>query len=163
MKPAKPSSEYRQQTSNGLSTVKIITTKDDEVSVMAGAAFDQARADNLIQELGSEIIRSPKISDYDWDALAVVIELNPQERAFGYVFWNEDGWEAASPSFDALDKADELRSTMRISGKNPWKKALVQINRASGKINIDFDYSGDKWVPDMIDPKSFAMTLKPAD
>jgi hypothetical protein len=132
-------------------------------TIMTSVAFDQARADGLIQELGSEIIRSPKISDYNWDVLAVVIELNPQERAFGYVFWGQDDWEAASPSFGALDKADELRSIMRIPGKEPWKKALVQMTRVTGKITIDFDFVGDRWVPNMADPKSFAMSVRPAE
>jgi hypothetical protein len=135
---------------------------DTGVAFITSVAFDQAQADALVQELGSEVVKSPKIEAYQWDNISVVIELEPQERAFGYVYWNGSEWEAAGPSFDALDKAEELRDAMRTPGKAHWKKALVQISRATGKIDIDFDYTGDKWVPNMADPKGFALSLKPA-
>lgn len=129
---------------------------------MANANFDRDRADALIQDLGREIIRSPEFADQQWSAIAVVIDLDRQERMYGYRYWNAADWDAAIPSFDTLDVGAELRGAMRVPDQEPWKKCLVQITRATGRVDIDFDYQGDKWAPDMQDPKRFALSLRPA-
>jgi extradiol dioxygenase family protein len=80
---------------------------------------------------------------------------------FGYVYANDD-WQAASPDgLEALDTASQLQQTMRMPGQTLWKKCLVTIDRATTEIDIDFDYEGTKWVPDMADPERFALSLKP--
>jgi hypothetical protein len=123
--------------------------------------FDSAAASALVTQLGGEIVRDPFYQSEPWDQLSLVIELDGRKRMFGYVYSAGD-WEAAGPDGIApLETAGKLREAMQLQGKAPWKKCLVTIDRASAKIDIDFDYEGAKWVPDMADPEAFAMDLKP--
>lgn len=48
---------------------------------------------------------------------------------------------------------------MRVPGQDAWK-ALMRIDRASGKIDVDVDQEGRRWTPDMADPEAFALGLR---
>jgi hypothetical protein len=50
---------------------------------------------------------------------------------------------------------------MRLPDRAPWKQCLLTIDRATARIDIDFDYEGIRWVPDMADTERFAWSLKP--
>jgi hypothetical protein len=126
----------------------------------AAEPFDEPRASALVQDLGRTIITSPKFIDVPWDQIAVVFNLDQQERAYGYRYWGRGEWEAASPSFDAIDIAIDLQSAMQVAGQAPWKMALVRICQPDTKVGIDFDYDGGKWAPDMADPAGFALSLR---
>lgn len=132
------------------------------VSLLTQAAFDQDRADELMAQIGNEIAASPKYSEYDWVAIALVINLDQQKSQFGYVYTRDD-WEARTPGPASLRTAIELREATQVPGQDPWKKALVQIVRATGKINVDFDYSGDRWQPDPAKPEVIALELRPPE
>lgn len=127
---------------------------------MQQVAFDRQRADTLVQEIGSEIVRGSKYAARPWQRIAVVAEVADRKRLFGYMYWDGDQWEAATPDgFRALTLFQELQSAMRVADKPAWKKCLVRIDRASGAIDMDFDYAGDKWVPDPADPAKTARSL----
>ena len=129
---------------------------------MQAAQFDQKAADAIIQKLGIEIAGAPKFNVRPWTDLVAVINLSGgRQNMFGYVFWEPNEWEAANTgNFVALDLAIDLRDAMRAPGQEPWQKCRVRITRATGKIDIDFDYEGDKWVPNMADPAGFAFSLR---
>ncbi len=134
-----------------------------EIAIMSSVEFNQSASEELIQKLGSTIVRGEGYKSHIWDSLSLVFELDGQESQFGYIYTDSGEWKPATPGgFDALDIALELQETSQAPGKSRWKKALVQIKRNTGKIDIEFDYEGVKWVPDMADPKGFAMGLKPA-
>jgi len=123
--------------------------------------FDRQRADVLIQKLGSEIVKGSDFQARPWTDIAVVVNLDNRRNLFGYVFWKPDEWEAAGPDdFTALRLAVELQDAMRLPGQEPWKKCLIRINRATGKIDLKFDYVGDQWAPNMADPAGFARSLR---
>ena len=124
--------------------------------------FDQSAADAIIQKLGSEIARGSKFQARPWTDLVVVVNLSRgRQNVFGYVFWEPNEWEGATPDgFDALDLAIDLQKAMRVPGQEPWQRCRVRITRATGQIDIDFDYEGDKWVSNMADPAGFAFSLR---
>lgn len=127
---------------------------------MADHGFDTRRSDELVHKLGSAIVRAPGYQRIQWDAIVLVVEAE-DESMFGYVYRGGDEWQAAGPGdFSVLDLALELRQAMRIADKPAWRKCLVRISRRTGKIDIDFDYEGSKWVPDMANPESFARSLR---
>jgi hypothetical protein len=128
---------------------------------MEQGGFDQQRADELVQEIGGEIARGSKFAARPWERIVVVAEVADRKRLFGYVYWNGDEWEAATPDgFRALTLFQDLQAAMQAPGKDRWKKCLTRIDRSTGKIDIDFDYSGDKWTPDATDPEGFAKRLR---
>lgn len=128
---------------------------------MADVTFDQQRADALIQEIGSEIVRGSKFAARPWDRIVVVAEIADRKRLFGYVYWDGNQWEAATPDgFRALTLFQELRAATQAPGKAPWQRCLVRIDRETGKIDIEFDHDGSRWVPDAADPESFARSLR---
>lgn len=123
--------------------------------------FDSEAASALVTQLGGEIVRDPFYQSEPWDQLSLVIELDGRKRMFGYVYSAGD-WEAAGPDgIEPLETATKLRAAMQLQDKPAWKKCLVTIDRATAKIDIDFDYEGTKWTPDMADPEGFALGLKP--
>jgi hypothetical protein len=143
-------------------TVNDIPISAHRENIVMSVAFNQASADELIQKLGSTIIAGKGYEGMPWQSLSLILDLSAGESQFGYVYYADNEWEAATPrGFESLDVAIDLRDAMHIPGKEAWKKALVQITRSTGKIDIAFDYDGDKWVPNMADPKSFAMSVRP--
>lgn len=130
-------------------------------AIVSEPAFDQARADAALHALGRAIVGDPNFRDRDWDAIVLVFELDGRAHEFGYVFGPGDRWEADGPDdWGVLDRARALRDAMIVPGKGAWKKCLVRITRATGGIDVDFDYAGDRWVPDMRDPAGFARRLR---
>ncbi|MET1755816.1 hypothetical protein ABVV53_10150 [Novosphingobium sp. RD2P27] len=124
--------------------------------------FDSEAASTLVTQLGGEIVRDPFYQSEPWDQLSLVINLDGRKQMFGYVYSSAD-WEAAGPDgIEPLVTATKLQQAMQLPGKPTWKKCLVTIDRASAKIDIDFDYEGTKWVPDMSDPEGFALGLRSA-
>lgn len=99
------------------------------------------RATNLIHEIGALVVGSETLRARDWagvSAVAILGDGSAQMSAYSYD-------AAGKPTPGHLDRAlfdkfDELRDAMRGPGKRPWLTALVQIKRADGSINIDFDY-----------------------
>ena len=53
--------------------------------VMTQTAFDQRRADELVQEIGSEIVRGSKFAARPWERIVVVAQVAERTRLFGYV------------------------------------------------------------------------------
>jgi hypothetical protein len=133
----------------------------DQGAIVSEPAFDQARADAALHALGSAIIGDANYRDRDWDAIVLVFELDGRTSDFGYVFGPGDAWEAEGPdSWDVLNLAKDFREATRVPGKDHWKKCLVRIEREGGKMGVEFDYSGDRWQPNMADPEGFARSLR---
>lgn len=128
---------------------------------MTDPSFDQDAADELVQELGEAMIDSPDYQARDWLAASLVINLDDGAQQFGYLYLAGDAWEACTPGFATLRIAPRLRDAMRVEGQAPWKQCLIQIDRETAEIDIDFDYDGGRWVPDIADPAGFARSLKP--
>jgi len=111
--------------------------------------FDQAVADRTLTELGQQIIADPRYNgqERDWQGIAVVVQVAPRERLFGYIYRPDGSWTAGMPDLDAtIEKAIELSQAMRIEGKEAWKTCLIQIQRPGPKLKVDFEYDNpDRW------------------
>jgi hypothetical protein len=134
---------------------------DTAQSASMARSFDSEAVDALVQQLGREILCDPFYRSEPWDQLALVINLDQRKQMFGYVYSAGD-WEAACPDgVEPLETAGKLQQAMRLPDSAPWKKCLVTIDRGTAKIDIDFDYDGTEWIPDMADPERFALGLNP--
>lgn len=128
---------------------------------MEQATFDRERADQLIQEIGAEIVRGSEYAERPWEKIVLVGDFAQRKRMFGYVYWDGDRWEAAGPDgFTALRLMQDLQQATAVDGQESWKRCLVRIDRATGKIDVEFDKSGERWEPDLSDPAGFALGLR---
>ncbi len=128
---------------------------------MQSVQFNQRSADEITQELGGEIVRGSKFQAKPWTHIVVVVTLDGEKSMFGYVFWEPTEWQGATPDgLGALRLAADLRESMRVPGSDAWKKCRIRITRATGEIDIDFDYNGNSWTPTMSDPAAFAFSLR---
>ena len=99
-------------------------------------------ANMLVEQLGSDIVNDPFYRSEPWDRLALVIELDLRRRMYGYLYVG-DAWEAGSPDgIEPLETAAKLREVMHAASGASWRKCLVRVDRATAKIDIDFDYQG---------------------
>lgn len=127
-------------------------------------AFDQTRADAQVHELGGMITRDANYAQREWRGIALVIELDPRTRMYGFVY-DADDWEAETPDdFDLFDTATALADTMAAGGKR-WQRCLVQISRAEGaapELKIAFDYDGSaNWSVTPANHAEMVETLRP--
>jgi hypothetical protein len=109
--------------------------------------FDQAAADRVLHELGQLVIADEEFAGKDWQGIALVIQVEPRKRLFGYRYKADGGWEGATPAGrPAILKARELADAMKVEGKDGWKTCLVQISRPGPSIEIDFEYDDpNRW------------------
>lgn len=128
---------------------------------MGSTNFDQAKANALIQELGTYVVEAPEYEDYDWQAISLVIDLGDRRRQYGFVY-TDDGYVSETPGADAIEIATELQAATKIPDQAAWKKCLIQLFVLNGDIElkIDFDYEGTLWSPNTQDPDGFAMSLR---
>jgi hypothetical protein len=121
--------------------------------------------DDLVQEIGSLLIRDPKISSRPWKDLAMVAQIMPGTTKVNGFAYQEGGKAVpASPGdFDVLDRFEQLREAMREPNKEPWKACLVRISSTSGDISIDFEYDHpEKWLITPATVRAMAETLRPS-
>lgn len=125
-------------------------------------------SNGLILDIGSLILKSAKYSDDQWQGLALVGDFaNGMESMHGYVYFPDGGFEARTPapSFDVMDKVQELRQEMKKEKNEEWCQCLIHITRPDYKINIKFEYDDPKrWSPKEVsrDMSEFAESIKPS-
>jgi len=103
--------------------------------------FDQALRDRTLTELGRLIVAGPDYAGHDWRGIAVVIQIEPRKRLFGYMYLSDGSWTAAIPEpRPAIEKALALAEAMRVEGKAGWKTCLIQISAPDGRMKVDFEY-----------------------
>jgi hypothetical protein len=122
-------------------------------------------ADTLIHELGATISRSPRINAVDWQQLALVATIQPEySRMTGFAY--DRGGEVLQPiapgGFDAIDKAEALRTAMAADGSRPWVTCLIRLRRDTGAITVDFEYDdASRWAITPSNVAEMAQTLRP--
>ncbi len=129
---------------------------------MSSVAFDQTRADALVNEIGQMVIADANYAERDWTGIALVVEVAARKRMYGFVYLADGDWEAETPDdFDVIERAADLNRVMGVGG-NGWTRCLVQISRPGPKIAISFDYddTGD-WVVTPGNHEEMVDRLKP--
>ena len=98
--------------------------------------------DELIVEIGRLIVADHKVSSQPWDQYALVVwhgDGVSKLNGFRYLGHGE-GTPATPESFELEDRLDELREVTRLDGQQPWLACVVQLDRATGKATVDFEY-----------------------
>ncbi len=133
-----------------------------EMMAMTSVAFDQARADALVSEIGQMIIADPNYSGRDWSGIALVVEVAERKRMYGFVYLAHGDWEAETPDdFDVIERGRDLADAMTVDGKR-WKRCLIHISRPGPKIDIHFDYDDTgEWVVTPANHAEMVGKLKP--
>lgn len=107
--------------------------------------FDKIRADALIVEIGRMVAADPSYADRDWTGAALVIEVAPRRRMYGFVYLADGDWEAETPDdFEIIEKAETLSDLMAEDGKR-WTRCLVQLTQPGPELKIQFDYGNEDW------------------
>lgn len=108
------------------------------------STFDQARGDDALRDLGQAVLADPNYGDNDWRGIALVVEVAPRKRSYGYIYRAND-WEAQTPQdFEVIYKAVALSEAMVVQGER-WRRCLLQITREPGgapELKVAFDYDG---------------------
>ncbi|SMF60051.1 hypothetical protein SAMN02982989_1014 [Xaviernesmea oryzae] len=107
--------------------------------------FDKVRADALIVEIGRMIAADPSYVSRDWIGAALVIEVAPRRRMYGFVYLADGDWEAETPGdFEIIEKAETLSDIMAVEDKR-WTRCLVQLTQPGPELKIQFDYGSEDW------------------
>lgn len=114
---------------------------------MTTPAFDTEEANNLLIELGRQIVTDVRYANDLWDSLSLVFRLDDGLSMFGYTYTDDGKWQAGVPkNSDVLYTARNLQTATTKPGEQPWKSCLIQIKRPDLTLHIDFEYNDeDRW------------------
>ncbi|PZO79272.1 MAG: hypothetical protein DI629_10100 [Mesorhizobium amorphae] len=104
----------------------------------------------LINEIGNRLVQDPAYSERDWEAIALVVGIGGGGmRMHGYIYLNDGRVEPELPEAnDIMDLFARLDAAMTKVGPTtrPWKVALVQIRRSTGRVRFQFEHDDeDRW------------------
>lgn len=123
------------------------------------------KCDELILEIGSLIVNSPKYVGIQWQGIAVVGNFsNGRKNMTGYVYFDDGDFKGKTPGFDTMDKLLELREEMKKETNKEWHQCLIHVTKPDFKINIQFEYDDPKrWSLKKVsrDMSDYAESLKP--
>jgi len=124
---------------------------------------NRAVVDPLLDELAQTVLADEVYVGRDWQAIALVIQLDGRKRMFGYLWDTSGEWEAETPNgFAALDKACELQALMRQQDGTTWRCCLVQISRPGPKLSVTFDWHNpNAWAVEPSDLEQSVAALRP--
>lgn len=126
-----------------------------------------AESTRLINEIGSAMVHDPAYLALPWDAIALVVEVadgGATVGQHGYAYLDDGRIEAEVPESGKLADlfVDLNRAMAEASGKRPWKVALVQIVRETGKINFEFEHEDEsRWKVTPANWESMREALRP--
>lgn len=103
---------------------------------------DQARANELIHQIGSMIVQDSRFTEIPWEGISVVTIVEGTSVQMSTYLYDGAGKPIAKNPGDRElpDKIEELRDAMREPSGREWKAALVQIKRPTMKVTVDFEY-----------------------
>ncbi|ROQ28850.1 hypothetical protein [Gallaecimonas pentaromativorans] len=104
-----------------------------------------------IIEIGSLIIQSDDLTTEDWDSVSIIFDVGEGHVAnSGFIYLGNDVEPCIAEIDDepvAIDnKVIEFREHIESVSGHKFKQLLVQIERGSGKIKIDFEFDNhERW------------------
>lgn len=106
---------------------------------------------HYIVELGRLIPLADRPSDYNWDQIAIVYDIVDGHSAHsGFLYVGDKiiptGIRISNDKFAISNKIREFRDAMAEQTGKKFKQLLIQMERETGRIKIDFDFDkGNKW------------------
>lgn len=128
-----------------------------------------AESTRLINEIGTGMVHDPAYLALPWDAIALVVEVadgGATVSQHGYAYLDDGTIAAEVPEGETLTDLfrDLNREMVAASGKRPWKAALVQIVRATGKMGVEYEYDdASRWQVTPSNWETMREQLRPAD
>lgn len=123
--------------------------------------------DIWFQELGSLIYQCEKVVSNDWDLLALVYDVSDTHTANSGFLYSSNKVRPFSASISGnpllLDEKVKLfREDVDTQFGKKFKQLLIQIDKQSGKIKIDFEFDdSSKWTITPKNMKEMRARLKP--
>jgi hypothetical protein len=108
------------------------------------------RSDELIKQIGRDIVLDPRYRSRAWSAIALVgVCAADGPSMHGYLYRLDGSWSGEVPE-DAdgriLDGIVELRRAMIAERGDQWHQCLIQIVRERQEMSIKFEYDDpDRW------------------
>lgn len=126
---------------------------------------DMDRQAAILKDLLLYVADQPRLGDVDWSGLAMVVRSAPDGRRvdqmYGSIFM-ADG-SPRSSGLTLLDVGPFFERLLALEdGRGPWIRALVQIDRPSGNVRVQFEYDDPhKWEPDFHDTLGTVDRIRP--
>jgi len=106
---------------------------------------------HYILEIGELIINCDDAKEEDWNTLTIVYDITDSHAAnSGFAYRNNKcipiaaGYSGKPPIIS--NKIREFRDAMAEQTGKKFKQLLIQMERETGRIKIDFDFDkGNKW------------------
>lgn len=121
--------------------------------------------DQLIHEIGAILVGDINSKSKDWAHAVLVVEIETDEPDMtGFVYDGTGKHTPYAPSdFNIVELTVKLRDAMAAADKKePWKAALIRIDRAAGEIDAEFEYKKtDRWSITFKNSKQRAEELRP--
>ncbi|WP_338663618.1 hypothetical protein VQH23_00325 [Pararoseomonas sp. SCSIO 73927] len=114
-------------------------------------------ATDLIHRIGGALVRDPDVVELPWEALALVVTVEPGVvSTSGYAYDERRRPIAFTPSRGSglVELFRELQEATSDPGGRRWAACLVQVRRATGKMTMQYEYDDvDRWkvTPDNLD------------
>jgi len=123
-------------------------------------------ANEEVVELGKLVATHEAYEGLAWDGISLVGDFAGGQRSmFGYVYLSDGDWEAKLPrdrSRSVMKGLRRLYETMEEKNGKPWQQCLLQINRQSMKVNIQFEYDNpQRWSVTPANLEQMVETLRP--
>ena len=106
---------------------------------------------HYIAEIGELILQAEKPKRYDWDLMTIVYDITDSHDANSGFLYTVEKIIPVSVGIEGkpmaiADKLLEFRNAMAEQTGKKFKQLLIQMERETGRIKIDFDFDkGNKW------------------
>jgi hypothetical protein len=99
----------------------------------------------LMGDIARAIVNSSKMQGVDWVEISIVVtvdESGEPNEIFGYAYDEKGKYTAVAPKLREIEQpVAAYWEWLRQDGDKGFQKMLFQFNRASRKVNADFEYN----------------------
>jgi hypothetical protein len=121
--------------------------------------------EQLIHETGKTLVEDIGSRKPSWAQLVLVATIEDDStETSGFVYFEDGKYEPVSPrGFATSDLLEQLRKAMaKADRKAPWRACLIKIDRASGEVDIQFEYDqADRWAVNLKNSAKRAEEFRP--
>lgn len=97
--------------------------------------------DELLMEVGQQVIQSEILNRVDWDHVAIVVDLKPGVTSNnGFAYNGDKARPVAIREFSFSESVERLQKALVQPNKEPFIQMLIQIRRSDYKMHTDFEY-----------------------
>ena len=104
---------------------------------------DKAKADQLLQEIGTALVDDRAYKDTDWAALALVAQApDGMVSLSGYAYDATGAAFARSPkNMELFDLVEAFREATEVPGQSGWQACVFRLRRDRMQLQVEFEYN----------------------